>query len=117
MMKKLILQYEKDFFSKDFCNNRTNLESRLSQEFIEYGKSGYIYDRKNSINALLEISKDRDIEIMQFEITELCENVLLAHYISHHKDNNSYALRTSIWKIEDNTWKLYFHQGTPHRPE
>lgn len=113
-MKDLILQYEKDFFSAEFCSNRANLDSRFSKDFFEYGKSGTVYDRECSMNALMRLSKDRQIQITQFELTTLSENVLLIHYISHNKEDNSYALRTSIWKMENSNWKLYFHQGTPY---
>ena len=111
-MKNLILQYEKDFFRLEFCKNRKNLESRLSKDFLEYGKSGSVYNRDDSISRLMKLPKDNLIEIIQFELNTLSDSVLLARYISHHKENNSYARRTSIWKIEDNEWKLYFHQGT-----
>ena len=115
-MKDIILQYEKDFFNLEFCSNRINLEQRFSKGFIEYGKSGYIYDRESTITALMNLSEDKQIEITQFELTSLNESVLLANYISNDKNDNSYVLRTSVWKIEDNTWKLFFHQGTPQRP-
>ena len=112
-MKELILGYEKDFFSQSFCSNIKNLESRLSKEFYEYGKSGSVHDRAIVINSLNNLPSDRQIEILQFELTQLSECVLLVNYISHHKDDNSYVLRTSIWINEDETWKLFFHQGTP----
>ena len=111
-MKELILSYEKDFFSKSFCNNIKNLENRLSKEFYEYGKSGSVYDRAAVIKSLNNLPSDRQIEILEFKLTELSECVLLANYITHHKDNNSYVMRTSIWKIEEKIWKLFFHQGT-----
>ena len=63
------------------------------------------------ISALINISEDRPIEIIQFEVTVLCEDILLVHYTSHHKENNSYVLRTSVWKFEDSNRKLYFHHG------
>jgi len=109
----LILKYENDFFSKDFCNIQENLENRLSKDFTEYGKSGTIHNRERTINALQSITQDRDIEITNFTLTQLSENTLLARYTSHHKNPNTQALRTSIWKQENKQWKLYFHQGTP----
>jgi len=112
-LKNTILQYENDFFDIKFCNSRESLENRLSINFIEYGSSGSVYDRENIINALIPLTENRQIEILQFDLTLLSDDVLLAHYISHHKNDNRYALRTSIWKIEDSQWKMYFHQGTP----
>jgi len=112
-IKNVILQYEKDLFSCNFCNNRVNLENRLATNFVEYGSSGAIYDRDSIINALVGLSQDRDIEIMDFQLTVLSESILLANYISYHKGNGKYVLRTSVWKFENNNWKMYFHQGTP----
>lgn len=113
-MKDLILQYEKDFFNAQFCQNKANLENRLSKDFLEYGKSGKVYNREFSMDELMSLSTDRQIEIANFEITELTEDILIAHYVSCNKNQKSCALRTSIWRIEDGSWKLYFHQGTPY---
>jgi len=112
-MNEKILQYEKDFFNINFCCSRENLENRLSKDFFEYGKSGVIHNRKSTINSLVSLTEDRRIEIINFELTALSESVLLVHYTSWHKDDDLYVLRTSIWKIEDGEWKMYFHQGTP----
>ncbi len=113
-MKDLILQYEKDFFSAQFCRNKANLESRFSKDFFEYGKSGLVYSRSLAIDSLMSLSKDRPIEIANFEIAELSEGIIIAHYVTHDADDNSYALRTSLWRIEEGHWKIYFHQGTKH---
>ena len=112
-MEDIILQYEKDFFCIEFCNCRENLERRFANSFFEFGKSGVVHDRECVINALMSLSEDRAIEITQFELNILSKYVLSAHYISHHKNEDLYALRTSIWKFENDEWKLYFHQGTP----
>ena len=109
----LILEYEKDFFDKNFCDNRSNLEERLAPNFIEYGKSGKTYDRGNAIKALCDLPQNRQIEITNFKVSQLSCDALLARYISHDLKDDAYALRTSIWKYEDGKWKLYFHQGTP----
>ena len=112
-MKNLLLKHEKELFSATFCNSREHLERILSKDFFEYGKSGKIYDRESTISALMSMTKDKNIEISQFEITELHDDVIIVHYISSHRDDNSQALRTSIWRLEDGDWKLLFHQGTP----
>ena len=112
-MKETILQYEKDFFSAEFCKDIYRLENRLSTDFVEYGKSGDMYDRNTVIEALLNLTRDRDIEIHNFTIKPLHQDILLVHYLSYEKGTNQRALRTSIWKNEDNLWKMLFHQGTP----
>ena len=112
-LESMILQFEKDFFDVDFCCNKINLENRLSVNFYEYGKSGVIHDRDRTINMLLKMQNNRNITIDNFSATLLDENVILAHYLSYDIDSEQYALRTSIWKQEDDLWKMFFHQGTP----
>ena len=107
-----ILQYEEDFFSAEFCNSIDNIENRLCLDFYEYGKSGEIHRRDDIINFLLNMKKNRDIGIHNFSVTVLNENVLIAHYVSHEKVTNQYALRTSIWMKEEELWRMFFHQGT-----
>ncbi|MHB1485037.1 MAG: hypothetical protein ACYCYI_10270 [Saccharofermentanales bacterium] len=86
-MEKLILQYEKDFFDFEFCKNKDNLENRLSKDF-------------------------RNIDIFDFKIANLSDSIIMANYRAFENSNNSYALRTSIWIIENDRWKMLFHQGT-----
>ena len=59
-MKSMIMKYEMDFFDADFCHNRSNLENRLSVDFMEYGQSGKVYHRKHIIEFLLD-SPNRNI--------------------------------------------------------
>jgi len=109
----LILQYEQDFFDAAFCADRHRLEGRLSKDFVEYGKSGAEYTRDETIRALSAMADDKRIEITRFSLTRLGEDVLLARYVSYETDAHSYARRTSLWRLEDGEWKLFFHQGTP----
>ena len=112
-LESMILQFEKDFFDVDFCCSKINLENRLSVNFYEYGKSGVIYDRDRTIYMLSTMRNNKNITIDNFSATLLDENVIIAHYLSQDIDSGQYALRTSIWKKEDDLWKMFFHQGTP----
>jgi len=108
-----ILRYEREFFSASFCKNRANLERRLADDFIEYGSSGAVHDRVSMIDALSGIVEDRLINIERFEVVKLSDAALLVRYISHDLSSNAYALRSSIWKLVGDEWKMSFHQGTP----
>lgn len=114
VMKSMILKYEMDFFDAEFCRSRSNLENRLSVDFMEYGKSGRVYRRNDMIELLLD-SPNRYIKIEDFELTALHEDYFLVHYLSINIDDHSKALRTSIWKREEGLLKMFFHQGTPVR--
>ena len=107
-----ILKYENDFFIKRFCDDIQNLIDRIHDEFIEYGKSGQVFDKNSIIKYLNNLDTDRDIEILSFKIKNIKEDLVIANYISYEKEIEAKALRTSIWKKECSDWKLYFHQGT-----
>lgn len=111
-LEKQILKYEYDFFIKKFCDDAQNLNDRIHDEFIEFGKSGEVFDKTSIIEYLNNLDTDRDIEILSFEIKNLKEDFVLANYISNENEDGIKALRTSIWVKENMNWKLYFHQGT-----
>jgi len=87
----------------------------LADEFIEYGWSGGIYNKKQVIKGL----QDEDlvkISISDFAVTVLASDVILATYRAerHESDGRKrYSLRSSIWKFIDDGWQVVFHQGTP----
>lgn len=112
MLKSLLLQYEKDFFNYDFFSCKENLYTRIHDDFVEYGRSGHIYDKIDVINSFKKIQSDKNIIIRNFQIGELCSDVVLVHYISFETNVCVSSLRTSIWKKVDGDWKIYFHQGT-----
>lgn len=112
MLKEELLEYEKDFYRKSFCDKRENLDARIDDEFFEFGKSGKIYNKLDVIESLSRLDRDRNIEITSFEIKVLEGEVVMTNYISHEKDISISCLRTSIWKKADEKWRLCFHQGT-----
>lgn len=111
-MDDFIRQYEDSFFSKEFCNDRDKVESRIHKDFLEYGCSGEIYDKEKEVEYLTNLVLDRPIEISKFKVENLSEDVILAHYETHHLDTGKVFLCSSIWKMVGTDWKLYFHQGT-----
>lgn len=111
-LENLILEYENDFFNKEFCDDIQNLNNRIHDEFIEFGKSGRVFDKNSIIKYLNNLDSDRDIEIKNFVIKYLRDDLVIANYISSNKETDIKALRASIWVREYKDWKLYFHQGT-----
>ncbi len=111
-LEQQILKYENDFFKKEFCDNIQNLNNRIHDEFIEFGKSGQVFDKNSIIIYLNNLDSNRDIEIEDFEIKRLKDDLIIANYISDEKEEDIEALRTSIWIKDNSGWKLFFHQGT-----
>lgn len=111
-IEQRILKYENDFFVKKFCEEIENLHDRIHDEFIEFGKSGQVFDKSSVIAYLNNLDADRKIDIHSFKIKIIKKDLILANYISYDKEIEVKALRTSIWIKESSDWKLYFHQGT-----
>ena len=106
------MRYETDFFSFEFCKNKLNLENRLADDFVEFGRSGKVWTRRDVINGLSAITEDKPYEISNFQADMLSETVVLARYISLNKESGEKALRSSVWVKNNGGWKIRFHQGT-----
>ena len=82
----------------------------LSSEFIEYGSSGNV-SRYDELIEHYKNCKQKNYVISDFNIAMLSDKTILATYISELDGKR--ALRSSIWRLEDKHWKMFFHQGTP----
>lgn len=112
-LEQLILQYEKDFFCRDFCCRVQNLEKRLDDHFQEIGSSGNKIGRQEVIDSLSRNLSDRAIDIEEFQIEILGETAVLAKYIAIFTgERNQKSFRSSVWVKRGNDWKMLYHQGT-----
>jgi len=92
----------------------------LADDFIEFGKSGRVYDKEVMINALAAegSSGSRWVpQVADFSVTALSNDIVLVTYRSVRAapDANETleTLRSSIWKFISGRWQMVFHQGTP----
>lgn len=108
-MKDEILKMEKSFFKLKYIKDKEWLNKAIHDDFLECGKSGYLFNKKDTIEALLSCEEDRDIEIYNFEIQYMDENTYLVHYFTISEGFLFY--RTSIWKMEG-FLSLYYHQAS-----
>ena len=111
-LEQLILQYEKDFFCRDFCCKIQNLKKRLDDHFQEIGSSGKKIGRQEVIDSLSHKLSDRAIVIEEFQIEILSETAVLAKYIAVFTEQNQKSFRSSIWVKRGNDWRMLYHQGT-----
>ena len=93
----------------------TELERLLTEDFREFGASGTIYDRAAIIDLLTQESRTTftPIEISEFATRKLGEDAALVTYRS--KRGDAVRLRSSVWRRENGSWRMMFHQGTPAR--
>lgn len=109
MMDKEILQLEKDLFKHEKISDINWLNNTIDDNFVECGKSGILFNKKETIEDLSKCTKDRDITIYNYTYSQIDNNTYLVHYVTN--SNNEYYYRTSIW-INNNGLKLLFHQAS-----
>ncbi|MDD7793579.1 nuclear transport factor 2 family protein [Clostridium sp. 'White wine YQ'] len=115
-LKNHILELEKELLKPNIRQSPEKISMLLSENFIEFCSSGYIYKYKKGEAIEDNISqKELKWEIINFDISILSEDSVLATYklIKHDEiAEKKYSLRSSIWKSINGKWKMIFHQGT-----
>lgn len=81
----------------------------LSDDFVEFGSSGQVYDKDTVIEGLKQDPGfDGTRTIAEFKLRVLSPSVVLVTY----RVGETGTLRSSIWQSSDGRWKMVFHQGT-----
>lgn len=94
------------------------LAALMTEDFAEFGSSGRVYDRQVVIEALLaEPAVPWRGTLGDFAVRLLAPGTALVTYrllprgaaagLAHS------SLRSSIWQLEGERWRMVFHQGTP----
>lgn len=89
----------------------TFMERTLAQDFLEFGRSGRVYERADT----LAVSGDSiEANLRDFRLSMLADDVALLTYVSEvQHEQLDLANRASVWVWRDGRWQLRFHQGTP----
>jgi len=98
------------------------LKTVLDDDMIEFGKSGYAYDKTRILDALSgskgEPAPDDLLEMGGIRVVHLASDVVLLLYKLKSKGGPEVpSLRSSVWKQTGGQWRLVFHQGTIAAPE
>ena len=97
-------------FSQEYMNRL------LSFDFFEFGLSGRIYHREETLSVPFQEIKAR-IPLKDFSVHVVDTNVFLVTYVSEVMyDRLEMGNRSSLWLKTPAGWKLRFHQGTPIVP-
>lgn len=110
-MKEKILELEKSLFKIKYMSDKEYLCKIIDKDYLECGKSGFLYNQKDTIDSLLECKEDREIKIYNFTCEQIDSYTHLIHYFT--KQNNNIYYRTSIWN-SNNELKLIYHQATQY---
>lgn len=87
------------------------MEWILADDFGEFGRSGRVYARADT----LAVDGDAiDARLRDIEVDLITEDVALVTYVSEVRhDALDLANRSSLWVRRNDRWQLRFHQGTP----
>ena len=109
MIEDEIRELELSLLTPPGRSSAEHLREVVSEDFREFGASGRTYGKDEAIAALLNATlppAGQDPALVDFRVVELAPGVVLATY------RTRLSLRSSIWRREGGTWRLYFHQGT-----
>jgi ribonuclease HI len=82
----------------------------LHPDFTEIGTSGRLWTR-DAMMMSLEESPGSHMELELISVDRLGAEAILLVYRSHSREGA--ALRSSLWVLDGEQWRLRFHQGTP----
>ena len=113
-----ILALETSLHRPEIRRSRAAAERLLAPEFVEFGRSGRVYDRRSVIKAHIEedsASNDPVPKVSDVACRLLAEDCVLLTYRSAGRSSECSieTLRSSIWKRVGEGWHMVFHQGTP----
>jgi hypothetical protein len=91
----------------------------IADEFVEFGSSGRVYDKAETVAALAEEQTQGPAAVAVasgFRVSLLAEAVALVTYQTERRLPSGPVTRSrrcSIWKQIEGRWQMVFHQGTP----
>jgi hypothetical protein len=115
---KIIRLLEERLLQTNIRHSENDLDELLADEFIEFGSSGQIFNKKQVMEAL-QMEAPQQLSLIDFKTINLAPDIILARYraVKQPQDGRKvYSLRSSIWKLIDNRWQMIFHQGTGTKP-
>ena len=95
-------------------SSREAVVELLAEDFLEFGKSGRVFDRDAILAELQNESPILEHWLDDFEACQLGDDVVLVTYRirAARDDGASTSLRSSIWVRRGDRWQMVFHQGT-----
>lgn len=103
-------ELEMELLDPESRRNAARVTELLSDDFIEFGSSGRVYEKRMLIEMIAKEARAR-VLIRDFAVKELSGSVALVTYRTVGQAGQE-ARRSSIWVNDSGRWKMVFHQGT-----
>jgi len=115
-LEQHIKQLEERLLHEDARSNPALLDELLGEEFEEIGVAGRITSRDQVIDWLVNKDKNTKWSLDHFQIRELAPTIIVCLYKATKIDTKEStvisSMRSSIWQLFGDQWKIVFHQGT-----
>ncbi|PGK30692.1 DUF4440 domain-containing protein [Bacillus anthracis] len=109
-LKKHLCELEEKLLEPKTRTAPAELDKLLADDFFEFGSSGNVWYKKDSVGGSgLSV---REMTLSNYEIYSLSDHTVLATYRVRDETRMQNTLRSSIWKMIDGKWQMFFHQGT-----
>jgi ribonuclease HI len=110
-----VIRHELMLLDPSVRSSRALVASMLHPDFAEVGASGRIWNAKDVIESLGDVSgDDQVVDLSELAAVRLTDDVALVTYESRRSDR--VTLRASVWVRIGSAWKLRYHQGTARAP-
>jgi hypothetical protein len=110
-------ELEESLLKPEVRRDAEALSKLLADDFREVGASGHIYAKAEILGSLPNQPAPKSYVISDFIATELDIYVAMLNYTLETRYPGDEAprrtLRTSIWRLAEDGWQIFFHQGTP----
>jgi GNAT superfamily N-acetyltransferase len=111
----LIRALELRLLEPDVRSSAAAMGELLADDFAEIGASGRVYD-KALIVATIGQDDLQEAIVDDFEVHLLAPGIVLATYRLRSRTTGAgvtrHTLRSSLWVLDGERWRLRFHQGT-----
>jgi hypothetical protein len=111
----IIFELERQLHSSEVRTNPSKIDLLLAPDFYEFGSSGKVWTREETLKSLQAEDGETKIESRDYKAMPLAEDVVLITYVSTRLFEGKVSqefLRSSIWRKYLGHWKMEFHQGT-----
>lgn len=105
----LVVEQELALLRPEVRSSPDAVRRLLHESFREFGASGRIWDRDQTVTALAD-SPGPGAEAEDLRSVRIGDDVILLTYVARRPDRQS--LRSSLWVRDPHGWRLFFHQGT-----
>ncbi|NUR04265.1 MAG: DUF4440 domain-containing protein [Streptomyces sp.] len=85
----------------------------LDPEFTEIGSSGRWWDAESilTVTSAGTVSPAAPVKVSKLSGTVLAPGIV---HLTYFADNQGRRVwRSSLWRLTETGWRMYFHQGTP----